>query len=278
RPRDFDALLRILDGELRIITPTEPGGMDSEADGVPARTTERYYQLTHDYLVHSLRDWLTGKQKEMRRGRAELRLAERASSWHARPENRHLPNWWEWLNICLLTQRKDWTPSQQSMMRRANRYHLLHGLVLSTFLTLLLWGGWQGFGTLKAQALRDRLVNANTADVPPTVNEMTAYRRWVDPLLRQAYQEGERDNDPRKQLNASLALLPVDDSQVEYLYGRLLDAGPHEVAVIRDALQPHKEELVERLWRVIQQPPRDKEGQRLRAACALAGYDTDSPR
>ena len=38
--------------------------------------TERaYYQLTHDYLVHSLRDWLTRKQRETRRGRAELRLA-----------------------------------------------------------------------------------------------------------------------------------------------------------------------------------------------------------
>ena len=38
-----------------------------------------YYQLTHDYLVHSLRDWLTRKQRETRRGRAELRLAERAA-------------------------------------------------------------------------------------------------------------------------------------------------------------------------------------------------------
>ena len=39
----------------------------------------RYYQLTHDYLVHSLRDWLTRKQRETRRGRAELRLAERSA-------------------------------------------------------------------------------------------------------------------------------------------------------------------------------------------------------
>ena len=40
---------------------------------------QRYYQLTHDYLVPSLRKWLTRKQKETRRGRAELRLAERAA-------------------------------------------------------------------------------------------------------------------------------------------------------------------------------------------------------
>ena len=58
-----------------------------------------YYQLTHDYLVHSLRDWLTRKQRETRRGRAELRLAERAALWEAKPENRHLPSALEWANI-----------------------------------------------------------------------------------------------------------------------------------------------------------------------------------
>jgi len=47
---------------------------------------------SHDYLVHSLRDWLTRKQRETRRGRAELRLAERAALWSAKPENRRLPS------------------------------------------------------------------------------------------------------------------------------------------------------------------------------------------
>ena len=68
------------------------------ADGAASPATlhpppaTRYYQLTHDYLVHSLRDWLTRKQRETRRGRAELRLAERSSLWNAKPENRHLPS------------------------------------------------------------------------------------------------------------------------------------------------------------------------------------------
>ena len=58
----------------------------------PAAQQEKYYQLTHDYLVPSLRDWLTRKQKETRRGRAELKLAERSALWNAKPENRHLPS------------------------------------------------------------------------------------------------------------------------------------------------------------------------------------------
>jgi hypothetical protein len=59
RPRDFDALIRILDGETRLITPADPEGKDAAELASPGRIGRRYYQLTHDYLIHSLRDWLT---------------------------------------------------------------------------------------------------------------------------------------------------------------------------------------------------------------------------
>ena len=44
----------------------------------------------------------------------------------------------------------------------------------------------------------------------------------------------------------------MDATQVDYLYGRLLDAEPHEVPVIRDALAPHKDELLDKLWAVVE--------------------------
>jgi len=77
--------------------------------GEPPAPQARYYQLTHDYLVPSLREWFTRKQKQTRRGRAELRLAERAAQWNAKPENRRLPAWWEFLNIRLLAPKRYWT-------------------------------------------------------------------------------------------------------------------------------------------------------------------------
>ena len=93
RPSDFDDLIHILDPELRLITPTDPEGKDGRSASQRRRARRgTYYQLTHDYLVHSLRDWLTRKQKETRRGRAELLLADRAAVWNARPENRQLPS------------------------------------------------------------------------------------------------------------------------------------------------------------------------------------------
>jgi hypothetical protein len=76
RRREFGELIRILDSELRLVTPTDPEGRLGDEDSqTPFSAGQKYYQLTHDYLVLSVRDWLTRKQKETRRGRAELLLA-----------------------------------------------------------------------------------------------------------------------------------------------------------------------------------------------------------
>jgi serine/threonine protein kinase/formylglycine-generating enzyme required for sulfatase activity len=285
---DFDDLLRILDGELRLITPTDTEGVaiderrkaqeeisrdSSSLTPSPLPLPRRYYQLTHDYLVPSLREWLTRKQRETRAGRAELVLADRASVWNARPENRQLPSLVQSFQICWLTRNKNWTPPQRKMMRRATRYHGVRGLLAVVFLALLAWGGYQGHGKLEAFSLQGRLLNADTQEVPGIVREMASYRGWIDPLLQDAYKEAQATNEPRKQLHASLALLPVDTTQKEYLYKRLLEAAPQEVPVLRDALAPHKDELLNKLWAVALKPPKGQEQQRLRAACALAAYD-----
>ncbi len=277
RPKDFDELIRILDSEVRLITPTDPEGKE-EASASSMKAGEKYYQLTHDYLVPSLRDWLTRKQKETRRGRAELLLADRSAVWNARQENRQLPSLRQWLSIRWLTAKKHWTPPQRKMMRKATRYHAVRGLVFVVVVALLGLAGYEGHGRLQAHALRRRLLDANTNEVPTIVQDMASYRRWIDPLLRDAAAQAEASKDDRKQLHASLALLPVDTTQVKYLYGRLLDAAPNEVPVIRDALAPHKDVLLDKLWSVVEEPAKGKEAQRLRAASALAKYDPESDK
>jgi formylglycine-generating enzyme required for sulfatase activity len=292
RPRDWERLLRILDGELRLVTPTDPEGQeaDTSARGASEGSEEpssapradvgtRYYQLTHDYLVPSLRDWLTRKQKETRRGRAELRLAERAAAWAARPESRHLPAWWEWLNIRLLTPKKDWTPPQRSMMRRAARFHATRAAGLAVLLAALALTGLMVWGQVNEERRQDHaaalvrtLSAAETADVPKLVEEVGPYRRWADPLLRQAIAEAPADS--KEHLHAALALLATDDGQADHLAERLLAGRPEEVLIIRDALQGHGHDLAERYWAVVQDREADP-GRRLRAACALAAYDPD---
>jgi serine/threonine protein kinase/formylglycine-generating enzyme required for sulfatase activity len=284
RPKDFDDLLHILDNETRLITPTDPEGKGGAGDAqAQLHARGKYYQLTHDYLIHSVRVWLARKQKETRRGRAELLLADRAAEWCVRPENRRLPSLAQWFQIKWHTARRNWTPPQRMMMRTAAGYHAVRGLIVAVLLATV---------TVAASTFRDKaveqrkatyaaglvqsLVNADTAMVPSIIAEMAEYRQWVDPLLRLENDNAEATS--RRKLHASLALLSVDPGQVDYLYQRLLEARPHEVLVIRDALTPYKDDLRAKLWATVESPQKGKELQRLRAASALAKYDPESEK
>ena len=64
--------LSFLDRDLRIITPTES---DNES------TDEQFYQLSHDYLVSQIREWISQKAMQTRTGRARVRLRELTEQW-----------------------------------------------------------------------------------------------------------------------------------------------------------------------------------------------------
>ena len=183
QPRAFKELLRILDSETRLLTPIDPEAVFTQS--VPALCGQRYYQLTHDYLVVAIRDWLTRKRKSTRSGRMELRLAERSRMWNARPERRQLPSAWEWLAILLLTRSAHWTPSQRKMMRVASRRHVLAlGLLVGLVLTFLLAGGeltsWSRNVLLRWQARSAALWLALGRETP--VWDLLQHR--PDPSLR----------------------------------------------------------------------------------------------
>jgi serine/threonine protein kinase/formylglycine-generating enzyme required for sulfatase activity len=286
RQKDFADLIQILDRELRLISPTDPEGKEETASS-KVQASAKYYQLTHDYLVPSLRDWLTRKQKETRRGRAELLLADRAAVWNARSENRQLPSLLQWLQIRLLIPSRIWTSQQAKMMRSAARFHGMRGaavvalLVMATITALFVRAQViEQRNATHASGLVKRLLDAETAQVPDVIADMSGYRKWIDPLLQTEVAKAAAT--PRQKLHASLALLAVDPGQVDYLYTRLLAAHPHEVAVIRDSLEPHRAALSPKLWSVVKSSAKSaevgQESQRLRAAAALAKYDQDKAK
>jgi formylglycine-generating enzyme required for sulfatase activity len=279
RPGDFDDLIRILDAELRLITPTNPEGSLSESQ--PMATSSQYYQLSHDYLVHSLRDWLTRKQRETRRGRAEMQLADRAASWNAKRENRLLPSALDWARIRLLTSKKHWTERERRLMRRAGRVHGIRGALTLALLAGGLLAGTafrrqviENQRTTHASGLVQRLLDADTPQVPEIITAMREYRRLVDASLRKELEKAPAD--PRHKLHASLALLPVDGTQVDYLFDRLSKSTPTELPVLRDALKPHQTALTPKLWALLQSA---KLGETvlLPVASTLASYDPDNP-
>jgi serine/threonine protein kinase/formylglycine-generating enzyme required for sulfatase activity len=276
RPKEFEDLIRILDGELRLITPTDPEGSDTAGAASKVEGHQRYYQLTHDYLVHALREWLTRKQKESRRGRAELRLADRAAVWKEKQENRHLPSLWEFLNIQLLTDLAKWNEPQRKMMRRAERFHSVRTGIAGAVILLLLLSGVAISRQIEekrnadsAAALLKRLVAADIAEVPGVVQEIDGYRLWADPLLRR--KDAEPNLAANQKLHLALALLPVDQNKVAELRESLLSVSPGPFVVVRDSLSPYQGEVAEPLWKVALDP-KQKDQPRFQAACALATY------
>ncbi len=280
RPRDFEDLIGILDRELRLITPTDPEGSANESQAGGA-SGERFYQLTHDYLVPSLREWLTRKQRESRRGRAELRLAERAAIWESRPEVRHLPSVSEWISIRALTRPRDWTDPQRKMMRRAGRAHGLRafaaafGIIVLSVVGLEVWNRVVSAGRARADLRLEHLLKAETADVPRLVQDLGGDRRWIESRLWELVRNPVVEE--KAKLHASLALLPVDPAQVIYLETRLTDATPDRLDVLRTTLRPHGAALAPRLWPRLESSRADDPAL-LPVAGALALYASDDAR
>ncbi|MBM3971743.1 MAG: hypothetical protein FJ302_18060 [Planctomycetes bacterium] len=302
RPRDFETLLHMLDRDLRLITPVDVEGIrdlglgvsegtevgdwglgvsqpqKAQQSSVPSptpnpqpQTPARSYQLAHDYLVPSIRNWLTKKQRETRRGRAELRLEERAASWNSKPLNRHLPAWWEHLNIRWFVSKKSWTTKQKLMMRRSARLHGTRGVLGFVLLAALLGGVWETSGRAQGKRLVQAIYAASPTELPALIeNELPAYRRWTDATLRRDAADA-RPERAAVRLRASLALVPVDPDQVPFLHERFLECSFDEFAVIRDRLAPHRGSLAEQLWPMFRDTSQP-DAKRFRAGMALAGW------
>lgn len=131
---EFHALMDLLRRQFRLITPVDDQGADPT------------FQLTHDYLVPSLRAWIRRKKLDSAAGRASLRLEERCASWLDRPENRQLPTLLESLRIATLTRPRSWSGDERRMMRRAGRVHSTWVLVVGMMLAAVAASGW---GTMR---------------------------------------------------------------------------------------------------------------------------------
>jgi serine/threonine protein kinase/formylglycine-generating enzyme required for sulfatase activity len=280
RPGDFEELVRILDSDLRLITPVDlASAIDSEAPGKP--DGGQYYQLTHDYLVHSLREWLTRRQKLTRRGRAELMLAERAALWVDNPKPQRLPGIGEWATIRLLTNPADWSAPEKQMMKSCRRKVLFAatasvlGIIGFSYLEITVRNSTRSYDKNRVRELVEGLQSAEISEVSARIAEMRDFRRWTDPELKKLLLLSV--SAPEQRLRLSLALLPDDPSQVEYLSSRLPNSTPRELSVLRDSLQTYAPALSPQLWALLETQGLDDE-RVLGSAGALARFDPHSLR
>ncbi len=204
---------------------------------------------------------MTRKQKETRRGRAELRLADRAALWNVKPENRHLPSWWEYLNIRLLTKQKTWTKPQRTMMTKAGRVHGLRWSVAVCVLITTVVAVQQYLSKQEAFVAAERLANdgrhaeslveavltAPADAVPYAIQNLRELREHAIPLL-QNYVLDQTAN-PSLRLHAVFALATFGQVESEFLVSNIREASSGEVPNIVSALRGSKEAAVQSLRR-----------------------------
>jgi len=279
RPRDFDDLIHILDPELRLITPTDPEGSSSEDQAtIPSG---QYYQLTHDYLVHSLRDWLTRKQRDTRRGRAELRLAERAALWQAKPENRHLPSWWEYLTAVWLVPAKNRTAVQQTMLRKAGR---IHAVRWGSALAILVMTGFVIGNVVAAERQRslrravattfDRLQNDRGLAVRYTLRDLEGLpREMVVAEIKARY----ADPEPQRKLGLAYAMARYGQVDVPFLVSRIERSAPEEVENLAAALGRARQASSEAIHELAKRLAAEKNW-RLKARLAVVALQFEDDR
>jgi serine/threonine protein kinase/formylglycine-generating enzyme required for sulfatase activity len=273
----FEDILRILDLELHLITPVDTELIESGRRPVPGDRADsspsgQYYQLTHDYLVPSIRDWLNHKRRETMRGRAELLLEERARLWKATHDQKQLPSLLEWVQICCLTRRREWNHFEQQLMRMTSRFHGIRTAVGLTTLMVFSVIAIAFYGNLRGSWLIENLRTVETAKAESVIHQIQSYSFWTRTKLRDRPLD---ELDSSQQFRFDLASLALGN-QVD-LTNSIIHAAPQELELTLKILGQRRIDpaLSQRLWAVLHDNSISND-QRFRAACGLANLDPEN--
>jgi serine/threonine protein kinase len=266
RPKEFAELVNFLDKQLHLITP-----VDSKEE---AQEETRRYQLTHDYLVPSLREWLTQKQKMTNRGRAELKLAERAAIWGANKEDKQLPTLLEWLQIRRWTQSSKWKDAERSVMEKAGRIHVRNLGIWLGGLSLL--GAGISF-VLHQQDVRARekktkeivgFLGKVSGPVVPELIDILKKNNLPDLVVKElrANFDSNKTND---KISVAIGLSSFGEFERDYLVSQIDEISERSVEYFLRALGERKTESIQTLKKFAANCTLQKQ-QRRKARLALA--------
>ena len=289
-PKKLQGLLNLMEGDLKLLTKVAADQPEGE---VPQTGEDRpaqpaMYQLTHDYLVGSIRDWLDERSRSSRGGRAKLMLRTQTELWNRlNRSKRYLPTSMEWLGIRLRTTKAEWTPLQAAMMRDAawraarNAFFAIAGVAV---LALGVWVVYQQ--DLMDDYQRDLRLLRETPDISNESNVVgkieTLFETYRDKIDAASLDEefGSSGSVKDKTLRAMLLVRSNDDTatHLDYLLDRLVDPAttPETWRVLQTFLKDRaRRYLVESLTTKLDQAQTG--GELLRTASAMLDFDDLQP-
>ncbi|MCB1063659.1 MAG: protein kinase [Verrucomicrobiae bacterium] len=262
--KSFQELLRVLDTDLRLITPVDSS---ETTDGKSS------WQLTHDHMVPALRDWLLSRKAETLQGRAEISLGERAWEWHQRPELSRLPRVLEWLRLRMLTKRWRWTQIEAEWMKAGMKKARMWGFGSLATLIAMSFAIHHFRGAEHGRELAKRVLTSRPEAVAGILTNGSPWMKWAEAELQAAANE---PIDTVAGLNARLALAKSDPSHFDPLTDAMLDVDDRTFGAILEALRDlpgvHTSAFQEVLGDEVA-----TNGRKLRAFAALANFQRESP-
>ncbi len=274
----FRELIRILDNELHLITPTDRSSGDSfSSDSAHSAISETGYQLTHDFLITPIHQWLELRGLGTRSGQAQARLEEFAELYHARAKPQSLPTLTEYITLRRRIKPSVWTEPQKRMMTAAHRLHTWHvgiAALAATLLLLLSYAGWrtvrnQRNSLLAESEVEQFLATELAAAIPQAENYRLPSRDVARKLLRKYV--ADESTDFAKRLRASIVLAPDDQACRKFVTDFVLseETSPRDVVLVCKSQADQRwlaEDQLMQAWTDEASTP----AIRLRAACALA--------
>jgi serine/threonine protein kinase len=236
-PQAFCHLLQILDTELRLITPHESPGSDD---------TIARYQLTHDYLVPSIRGWLDRQRSDTARGRAELRLERLSAAYSLDKDKRHIPGWLDYLRIRNLTDRHRWSEVQADLMRLAGIRVLSASLLAALALGVLTMFGLHLLGRAKVQHWLADLRAFPSEEIAPLLGEQFPHKKVEADEVQRFFDTAETGSSKRFNLGLALMQLNPSDELASELFEHLLEARPLEFKACYQSLMESDERFASR--------------------------------
>ncbi len=131
--RPFQKVIDILQNELRLIASSEP------ADAVDSTSSTRYYQLTHDFLVPAVRQWLSHRDSETPSGRARTRLVTLARAFEQSNDGRFVPKFVEYLAIARYVRPNQLDGASKHLFWKATQRYTAHTAIVLLVIFLLLY-------------------------------------------------------------------------------------------------------------------------------------------
>ncbi|MCC9658448.1 bifunctional serine/threonine-protein kinase/formylglycine-generating enzyme family protein [Rhodopirellula halodulae] len=270
----FDEFVEMMDGELRLITPT------AATESSDSDITNRSYQLTHDFLVQPIRQWLTEMDQQTVRGRTKLRLAELTEYWKRNRDNRFLPSGLEYLRFLALTDSGQRSDEQQQLMAAASKHHgtrwaiaVLMMLMLGVTAGILSQSVRRRLADQQTDSNVARLLTADIAMIPDAINSIADLNEDPPQQLIDLLQE--QDVSDRQKFAARLALVQSDPGQVVPLIEMIPQFNPDGLSLIAERLKPHQTIATPELWSRFESSRSDETNQ-LRFAWVLAQLDAAS--